>query len=126
MFSTLYNAKASSNTKRASRGADDVPLIQRRRETVVGRVLRGMVNRLNLAGIVDEWEDELVRVERSLIETVDIVQIDSDADPTGGDVCSLMVLWEETDDNEWYFELEFELVYDEEDGWTITANGWTQ
>lgn len=125
MFSTLYNAKASSNTKRA-RGADDVPLIQRRRETVVGRVLRGMVDRLNSAGIVDEWEDELVRVERSLIETVDIVQIDSDADPIGGDVCSLMVLWEETDDNEWYFELEFELVYDEEDGWTITANGWSQ
>ena len=126
MFSTLYNAKASSNTKRARGADDDVPLIQRRRETVVGRVLRGMVDRLNSAGIVDEWEDELVRVERSLIETVDIVQIDSDADPTGGDVCSLMVLWEETDENEWYFELEFELVYDEEDGWTITANGWSQ
>ena len=123
MFSALYNAKASSNMKRSRDADDDTTIVQR--ETVVGRVLRGMVDRLNSAGIVDEWEDELVRVERSLIETVDIVQIDSDADPTGGDVCSLMVLWEETD-NEWYFELEFELVYDEEDGWTITANGWTQ
>jgi len=126
MFSALHNAKASSNPKRVRDADDDIPPLQRRRETIVGRALRGMVDRLNSAGIVDEWEDELVRVERSLIETMDIVQIESDADPTDGDACSLMVLWEETDDNEWYFELEFELVYDEEDGWSITANGWNQ
>jgi len=40
-------------------------------------------------------------------------------------VCSLWVLWEETDDNDCY-ELEFELVYDEDDGWSVTANGWRQ
>jgi hypothetical protein len=33
--------------------------------------------------------------------------------------------WEETG-NDVYFELEFELVYDEDDGWAITANGWKQ
>ena len=96
------------------------------RETAVGHALRGMVDRLNSAGIVDEWEDELVRVERTLIESMNIVQIESDADPVDGDVCSLMVLWEETDDLDTYFELEFELVYDEEDGWSVTENGWRQ
>jgi hypothetical protein len=122
MFSSL-RAKGSSTSKRPRVG--DVPLLQRRRETVVGRVLRGMTDRMNSNGVVDEWEDELERVERSLIETMDIVQIESDADPVGGDVCSLVVLWEETDDND-YFELEFELVYDEDDGWSLTANGWNQ
>lgn len=126
MFSALHNAKASSNPKRVRDADDDIPPLQRRRETIVGRALRGMVDRLNSAGIVDEWEDELVRVERSLIETMNIVQIDSDADPIDGDVCSLMVLWEETRDDQWCFELEFELVYDEEDGWSITANGGNQ
>lgn len=96
------------------------------REKAVGHALRGMVDRLNSAGIVDEWEEELMRVERALIETMKIVQIESDADPVGGDVCSLMVLWEETGDDDVYFEFEFELVYDEDDGWSITANGWKQ
>ena len=122
MFSALYNAKASANMKR-SRDADDDVHIQR--ETVVGRVLRGMVDTLNTNGIVDEWEDELVRVERVLIESMDIVQLESDADPVGGDVCSITVLWEEVGDD-WYYELEFELVYDEEDGWSITESGWNQ
>ena len=95
------------------------------REKAVGRVLRGMVDRLNSAGIVDEWETELARVERALIETMNIVQIESDADPVGGDVCSLMISWDEPEDSIW-FELEFELVYDEDDGWTVTSNGWIQ
>ena len=125
MFSDLYNAKASANMKRSRDADDDTTLIQRRRETVVGRVLRGMVDNLNSNGIVDEWEDELVRAERVLIETMDVVQIDSDADPVGGDVCALTVLWEEVGDD-WYYELEFELVYDEEDGWSITESGWNQ
>ena len=80
---------------------------------------------LNSNGIVDEWGDELARVERVLIESMDIVQIESDADPVGGDVCSITVLWEEVGDDR-YYELEFELVYDEDDGWSITANGWNQ
>ena len=122
MFSALYNAKASSNMKRARDADDDVHI---QRETVVGRVLRGMVDTLNTNGIVDEWEDELVRVERVLIESMDIVQLESDADPVGGDVCSITVLWEEVGDD-WYYELEFELVYDEEDGWSITESGWNQ
>jgi hypothetical protein len=121
MFSALYNA----NMKRSRDAADDTTLIRRRRETVVGRVLRGMVDTLNSNGIVDEWEDELVRAERVLIETMDVVQIDSDADPVGGDACSITVLWEEVGDD-WYYELEFELVYDEEDGWSITESGWNQ
>ena len=121
MFSALRNA----NTKRLRDDADDVPPLQRRREKAVGRALRGMIDRLNSAGIVDEWEEELARVERALIETMGVVQIESDADPVGGDVCSLWVLWEETDDNDCY-ELEFELVYDEDDGWSVTANGWGQ
>jgi len=95
------------------------------REKAVGRALRGMVDNMNTSGIVDEWEEELARVERALIETMGVVQIESDADPVGGDVCSLWVLWEETDDNDCY-ELEFELVYDEDDGWSVTANGWRQ
>jgi hypothetical protein len=121
MFSALYNA----NMKRSRDADDDTTIVQCRRETVVGRVLRGMVDTLNSNGIVDEWEDELVRVERVLIETMDIVQLESDADPVGGDVCSITVLWEEVGDDR-YYELEFELVYDEDDGWSITANGWKQ
>jgi hypothetical protein len=126
MFSDLYNAKASANMKRSRDADDDTTLIQRRRETVVGRVLRGMVDTLNSNGIVDEWEDELARAERVLIETMDIVQLDSDADPVDGDACSITVLWEEVGDDDWYYELEFELVYDEEDGWNITESGWNQ
>ena len=125
MFSALYNAKASANMKRVRDADDDVPILCSRREKAVGRALRCMVDRLNSSGIVDEWEEELVRVERDLVDAVNIVQIESDADPTGGDVCSLMVLWEEPEDSVW-FELEFELVYDEDDGWSVTSNGWSQ
>ena len=122
MFSALRNA----NTKRPRDDADDVPPLQRRREKAVGRALRGMIDRLNSAGIVDEWDDELARVERTLIESMNIVQIEPVADPVGGDVCSLMVRWEEPDDYDEYFELEFELVYDEEDGWAVDESGWVQ
>ena len=122
MFSALRNA----NTKRPrDDAADGVPPLQRRREAVVGRTLRAMVDRLNSAGVVDEWEEELARVERALIETMGVVQIESDADPLDGDVCSLMVLLDEPD-NDSYVELDFELAYDEEDGWGIIQNGWSQ
>ena len=123
MFSALRN----TNAKRFRDDAadDDVPPLQRRREAVVGRALRAMVDRMNSAGIVEEWDDELARVERTLIESMNIVQIEADADPVGGDVCSLTVLWKEPDDST-YFELEFELVYDDEDGWSVIPNGWVQ